>query len=47
MKLCWLTDTHFNFLNDDEISAFLDKVDASNPEAILVGGDIGDLIFPR
>jgi len=42
MKLCWLIDTHFNFLNDDEISSFLDKVDASDPEAILVGGDIGD-----
>ena len=42
MNLCWLTDTHYNFLNDDEINSFLDKVDASNPEAILIGGDIGD-----
>lgn len=42
MKLSWLTDIHLNFLNDDEINSFLDKVDVSSPETILVGGDIGD-----
>lgn len=42
MKLCWLTDIHFNFLNENEIGLFLDKIHKTNPDAILIGGDIGD-----
>ena len=42
MKLCWLTDIHFNLLSEDEISLFLDEIHNSNPDAILIGGDIGD-----
>lgn len=42
MKLCWLTDIHFNFLSDDKITLFFDEIHDTNPDAILIGGDIGD-----
>lgn len=42
MKLCWLTDIHFSFVNDDGINSFLDKIHKTNPDTILIGGDIGD-----
>ena len=42
MNLCWLTDIHLNFLNDQEMISFLSEIDEANPEAILISGDIGD-----
>lgn len=54
MRLLWLTDVHFNFLDWPEVQAFLRSVAAgrdaairarlgeAQPEAVLVGGDIGE-----
>lgn len=42
MKLCWLTDIHLNFLNDAKVVSFLDEIHDSNPDVILISGDIGD-----
>ena len=41
MKLIWLTDIHFDFLNKEGINQFLEKVQSTKPDAVLVGGDIG------
>lgn len=41
-RVVWLTDIHLNFLGKDAARAFLDRVTASAPEAVLIGGDIGE-----
>ena len=42
MKLLWLTDIHLNFLNQDQIEAFLRKAAENQPDAVLLSGDIGE-----
>jgi 3',5'-cyclic AMP phosphodiesterase CpdA len=42
MRLTWLTDIHLNFLTDDEADNFLSRVRASEPDAVLLTGDIGE-----
>ena len=42
MRLCWLTDIHLNFLNQEELSRFLDELEVTAPEAVLISGDIGE-----
>ena len=42
VRLVWLTDIHLNFLPDPIISVFVTEVVAARPDAVLVGGDIGE-----
>src|SRR5438067_1530937 len=42
MKLAWITDPHFNFVQDDEVEAFCRSVAEGKPDAVLLGGDIGE-----
>ncbi len=41
-RVAWITDVHLNFLGSDAVRAFLDRVAASGPDAVLIGGDIGE-----
>jgi predicted phosphohydrolase len=41
-RVVWLTDIHLNFLLRDQVDAFLAKVAAAQPDAVLVGGDIAE-----
>lgn len=41
-RLAWLTDIHLNFLEDDELDDFVDRLCAIDVDALLVGGDIGE-----
>jgi len=42
IRVAWLTDIHLNFLQPEEVDAFLDKVRVRDPDIVLVGGDIGE-----
>jgi 3',5'-cyclic AMP phosphodiesterase CpdA len=42
MRLAWLTDIHFNFLRPSQLAAFHDEVAATEPDAVLIGGDIAE-----
>ena len=41
VRAVWLTDVHFEFLDDDGIARFLASVTACEPDVVLVGGDTG------
>lgn len=41
-RICWLTDLHLNFLDDRRIAEFLDSVERTGADAVLIGGDIGE-----
>jgi predicted MPP superfamily phosphohydrolase len=41
-RAAWVTDIHLNFLRPHLITAFFDMVAATRPDAVLVGGDIGE-----
>src|SRR4051812_20427466 len=41
MRLAWLTDIHLNFVPRPAIEAFAREVLALGPDAVLIGGDIG------
>jgi len=41
MRFAWLTDIHLNFC-PDRIQKLLDRIDATEPDAVLIGGDIGE-----
>jgi 3',5'-cyclic-AMP phosphodiesterase len=41
MRLCWLTDIHLNFFDDDQVRQFLESV-AEQADAIAISGDIGE-----
>lgn len=41
-RLVWITDIHLNFLSPAGVDAFCDRVANAQPEAVLVGGDIGE-----
>lgn len=41
-RIVWLSDIHLNFVVGREYDAFVDKVAATAPDAILLGGDIGE-----
>ena len=40
MKLLWLTDIHFDFLSSQQRAAFLARLAAQAPQAVLLGGDL-------
>lgn len=42
MKLIWMTDIHLGFLESDELRRFWDEIVSIDPDALLVGGDIGE-----
>ncbi|MEX0939270.1 MAG: metallophosphoesterase [Pirellulales bacterium] len=41
-RVAWLTDIHLNFLEDAAIETFLAQVRHARPDAVLLGGDIGE-----
>lgn len=41
MRLAWLTDIHFDFLQVPQIAAFLVAVRDTGAEAVVISGDIG------
>lgn len=41
MKAIWITDIHFEFLDHPAILDFLQTIGQECPDAVLVGGDIG------
>ena len=41
MQLAWLTDIHLNF-SPGRVQELLDQIDAAEPDAVLIGGDIGE-----
>jgi 3',5'-cyclic AMP phosphodiesterase CpdA len=41
-KLLWITDPHFNFIPGSQFFAFMERVSAEKPDAVLIGGDIGE-----
>jgi 3',5'-cyclic-AMP phosphodiesterase len=42
MRLAWLTDLHLDFVGPAQISALVDEIHASAPDAVLIGGDTGE-----
>ena len=40
--VAWLTDPHFNFIKPREVTDFLERVAATEADAVLIGGDIGE-----
>lgn len=43
-RVVWLTDIHLNFLQAAGIEAFLRQVADCTPDALLIGGDIGEAL---
>ncbi len=41
IKLAWITDIHFDFIESDAIHEFCRAIVQRNADALLVGGDIG------
>ena len=41
MRFAWLTDIHLNFC-PGRVQELLDRVDATEPDAVLIGGDIAE-----
>jgi 3',5'-cyclic AMP phosphodiesterase CpdA len=40
--LAWATDIHLNFLTSAEVESFCHRIKAAQPDALLLGGDIGE-----
>lgn len=41
-RVVWLTDLHLNFVAAERVDEFLDDIIATEPTAVLIGGDIGE-----
>ncbi len=41
-RIVWLTDIHLNFLRDRLVTEFLISVAEARPDAVLIGGDVGE-----
>lgn len=41
-KILWTTDIHLNFLTNEEIELFIQEIINESPDALLIGGDIGE-----
>ena len=41
MQLTWLTDIHLNFC-PGRVRELLDQIDATEPDVVLIGGDVGE-----
>lgn len=42
MRLAWLTDLHLNFVSRGNVKVLIQAVAAEKPDAVLLGGDIGE-----
>ena len=42
MRIAWTTDLHLNFVSDAGVERFVEEVRNARPDAVLVGGDIGE-----
>jgi Icc-related predicted phosphoesterase len=42
IRIAWMTDIHLNFLNEEQLDAFLHKIAEANPDIVLIAGDIGE-----
>jgi len=42
MRIFWTTDIHLNFLKSKEIDQFISNINSEFPDALLIGGDIGE-----
>lgn len=42
MRLAWVTDPHFNFVDDEVFARFCQEVESADPDAILLSGDIAE-----
>ena len=42
MRLAWLTDLHLNFVARRTLKRFIEEVAALKPDAVLLGGDVGE-----
>ena len=42
MRVVWLTDIHLNFIGQNRIEAFCRDIGSAKPDAVLIGGDIGE-----
>jgi Icc protein len=42
MKIAWVTDPHFNFVNEKEIHQFVESINTINPDCVVITGDITD-----
>ena len=42
MRLAWITDPHLNFVKLEERNRFYASIRQSNPDAVLIGGDLGE-----
>jgi 3',5'-cyclic AMP phosphodiesterase CpdA len=42
LRLAWLTDLHFNFLSYARVEEFLGSVEALEPDAVVISGDISE-----
>ena len=42
MRLAWLTDLHLNFVARHVFKKFIEEVAAQRPDAVLLGGDVGE-----
>ena len=41
-RVAWLTDIHLNFLDDVDRRQFVQSIADASPDAVLLGGDIGE-----
>ncbi len=41
-RLAWLTDIHLNFVSPDNVAVLVHQVQQGYPDAVFVGGDIGE-----
>jgi Icc protein len=41
-RIVWLTDIHLNFVDQADAGTFYESVRASGPDAVMLGGDIGE-----
>jgi len=41
-RLAWLTDLHFNFVNDEQITDLAAEIRDLEPTDVLIGGDLGE-----
>jgi 3',5'-cyclic AMP phosphodiesterase CpdA len=42
VKIAWTTDLHLNFVDDEGVDRFIADVRQIRPDAILIGGDVGE-----
>lgn len=45
--LVWLTDIHLDFVTDAKIDSFVQSINDSGCDGVLIGGDIGTAMAKR